>query len=88
MKLQNGMGMNISLSHNPKNGFTWSNTQQVVKDGIVLEPIQLSSTPKTILTKSWHKLLEELIDLIPPSETYIITISKPEAELISLSVKL
>lgn len=80
VKLQNGTGMNISLSHNPKDGFTWSNTRQVVKDGIALEQTQLSSTPKTILTKSWRKLLEELIDLIPPSETYTITISKPEVE--------
>ena len=80
VKLQNGTGTNINLSHNPKNGFTWSNTQQVVKDGIVLEPTLLSSTHKVILTKSWHRLLEELIDLIPHSETYTITISKPEAE--------
>ena len=80
VKLQNGTGMHISLSRNPKDGFTWSNTQQVVKDGIALEQTLLSSIHKTILTKSWSKLLEELIDLIPPSETYTITISKAEVE--------
>ena len=80
VKLQNGTGMHISLSHNPKDGFIWSNTPQVVKDGIALEQTPLSSTHKTILTKSWSKLLEELIDLIPQSETYTITISKAEVE--------
>lgn len=80
VKLQNGTGMHISLSRNPKDGFTWFNTLQVVKDGIVLKQTPSSSTHKTILTKSWSKLLEELIDLIPPSETYTITISKAEVE--------
>lgn len=50
-KLQNGTGMRISLSHNPKDGFTWSNTPQVVKDGIALEQTPSSSTHKTIPTK-------------------------------------
>ena len=80
VKLQSGTGMRIILSHNPKDGFTWYNTPRVAKDGIALKQTLLSSTHKTIPTKSWSKLLEELIDLIPHSETYTITISKAEVE--------
>ena len=84
-KSRNGTATITSLSQVARIGFILSTIQQELKAGIVLQPIQSYSIPRTIPIKSLLKQLDELTDSTPNSSIYITTTSDHGVVLTLLS---